>query len=96
MIRSGAYHEGNACTLSLGYPEGCKLCLLSYYTKYKTQSLTLLTLAEDAIRAMLDRDAKEAEDDNLFNIPAGTEFDANLDDDDEFGDDDDFDIDYHG
>ena len=44
---------------------------------------------------MLDRDAKETEDDNLFNIPAGTDFGAPLDDDDDFGDDD-FDIDCHG
>ncbi|CAN0468283.1 unnamed protein product [Ascophyllum nodosum] len=50
---------------------------------------------EEAIRAMLDRDAKETEDDNLFNIPAGTDFGAPLDDDDDFGDDD-FDIDCHG
>ncbi|CAB1098641.1 unnamed protein product [Ectocarpus sp. CCAP 1310/34] len=55
---------------------------------------------EDAIRAMLDRDADEAEDDNLFSIPAGTDFGIPLDDDD---DDDDqdcsadaFDITYHG
>lgn len=75
---------------------GGELCLILYHSKYETQLLTLLTLTEDAIRAMLDRDAKEAEDDNLFNIPAGTDFDANLDDDDEFGDDDDFDIDFHG
>lgn len=46
---------------------------------------------EDAIRAMLDRDAEEAEDDNLFSIPAGTDFGA-LDDD--TGDD--FDLMYHG
>lgn len=46
---------------------------------------------------MLDRDADEAEDDNLFSIPAGTDFGIPLDDDD---DDDDigdgFDITYHG
>lgn len=46
---------------------------------------------EDAIRAMLDRDAEEAEDDNLFTIPAGTDF-GELDDD--TGDD--FDLMYHG
>lgn len=50
--------------------------------------------AEDAIRAMLDRDAEEAEDDNLFNIPAGTDFGSPLDNDDDIGDG--FDIAYHG
>ena len=44
---------------------------------------------------MLDRDAKESEDDILFNIPAGTDFGAPLDDDNDF-DDDDFGIDCHG
>lgn len=53
---------------------------------------------EDAIRAMLDRDAEEAEDDNLFSIPAGTDFGIPLDDDDDDDDDigDSFDITYHG
>lgn len=39
--------------------------------------------AEDAIRAMLDMDAAEAEDDNLFRIPAGTDFGIPLTDDDD-------------
>lgn len=46
---------------------------------------------------MLDRDAEEAEDDNLFSIPAGTDFGA-LDDDTGVLDDDtgdDFDLAYH-
>ena len=42
---------------------------------------------------MLDRDAQEAEDDNLFCIPAGTDFGAPPDDDD-IGDG--FDITYRG
>lgn len=42
---------------------------------------------------MLDRDAEEAEDDNMFSIPAGTDFGA-LDDDDEIGDG--FDLTYRG
>lgn len=50
--------------------------------------------SEDAIREMLDRDAEEAEDDNLFSIPAGTDFGAPPDDDDDI--DDGFDITYHG
>lgn len=52
-------------------------------------------VAEDAIREMLDRDAEEAEDDNLFSIPAGTDFGAPPDDDDDdIGDG--FDITYRG
>lgn len=56
----------------------------------------LLLFAEDAIRAMLDRDADEAEDDNLFSIPAGTDFGIPLDDDDEDDIGDGFDITYRG
>ena len=57
--------------------------------------LFLVTAAEEAIKTMLGRDAKESEDDIIFNIPAGTDFGAPLDDDNDF-DDDDFDIDCHG
>lgn len=55
-----------------------------------------MCFAEDAIRAMLDRDADEAEDDNLFSIPAGTDFGIPLDDDDEDDIGDGFDITYRG
>lgn len=45
---------------------------------------------------MLDRDAAEAKDDNLFRIPAGTNFGIPLDDDDDDDIGDEFDITYHG
>ena len=41
--------------------------------------------AEDEIRAMLDRDAANAEEDHQFVIQAGTDFGAAMDDDDSFG-----------
>ena len=71
------------------------LYLLPVVAPFSVISFPFLeTAEEEAIKTMLDRDAKESEDDILFNIPAGTDFSAPLDDDNDF-DDDDFDIDCH-